>query len=115
MSDRRQPLNLSKSVKLDASGAGRLELGPDDGPPYWNVTKMLVKTSRPGKAPIPACSVYLDSEDDNSLQGSTYDGSRDESDCDIDMSRGQHLIAVWSGGQVNDTATLSVTGWKDVR
>jgi len=114
MSGRRQPLNTSKTVKLDASGAGRLELGPDKGVPYWNVVKMLVRTSRPGKAPIPTCSVYLDSEDDNGLQGSTYDGSRDESDCDVDLVRGQHLIAVWSGGQLNDVATLSVTGWKDI-
>ncbi len=110
---RRQQLNAAASVILDASGGGRLELGPGSGPPYWHLTKVMVKTDRPGRAPVPACSVYLDGEDDASLQGSTYDGSRDETECDIEMTRGQHLIAVWSGGQAGDRATLSVTGWKE--
>lgn len=112
---RRQTLNTSDTVTLGASGSGRLELGPDTGPPYWNVVKLVVKTSRPGQAPVPACSVYLDSEDDNGLQDATYDGSRDASDVDIDVQRGQHLIAVWTGGQAGDVATLSVSGWKDVQ
>lgn len=109
----RQRLNTSQSVVLDASGNGRLELGPDSGPPYWTVTKLVVKTDRPGVAPVPSCSVYVDSEDDNGLQAATYDGSRDESAEDIDLQRGQHLIAVWAGGQAGDVATLSVSGWKD--
>jgi hypothetical protein len=108
----RTRLNTSASVTLDASGNGRLELGPDSGPPYWTVAKMLVGTSRPGQAPVPTCSVYLDTESENDLQGSTYDGSRDESAEDIPMQRGQHLIAVWTGGQAGDVATLSLTGWK---
>lgn len=110
---RRQALNRSGSTVLDASGAGRVELGPDTGPPYWNVTRFLVKTSRPGQAPVPECSVYVDSEDDEHEQDSTYDGSKDRSDGDIDLVRGQHLIAVWRGGQAGDVATLSVTGWQE--
>lgn len=115
MTDRRQPFNTSARVTLDASGGGRAELGPDNGPPYWNITKYVVKTSRPGQAPVPQCSVYVDSEDDNGLQDTTYDGSKDASDADIDLQRGQHLIGVWSGGQAGDIATLSVTGWMEVR
>lgn len=110
---RRQSLNESGRVTLDASGFGRLELGPDKGPPYWNITKLMVGTSRPGKAPVPACTVYLDEETDAGKQGATYDGSRDETECDVDMGRGQHLIAVWTGGKVGDVASLSVTGWKE--
>lgn len=109
---RRQTLNAAGSTVLDASGAGTVELGPDSGVPYWNVTKYIVGTSRPGVAPIPSCTVYLDEQSQRGKQGATYDGSRDESDCDIDMSRGQHLIAVWTGGQAGDEAHLSVTGWK---
>lgn len=107
----RLALNTSARTTLDAAGAGRVELGPDSGPPYWNVTKVVVTTDRPGQAPVPECSVYLDAEDANGLQDSTYDGSRDATDVDIDVQRGQHLIAVWSGGQAGDVATLSVTGW----
>ena len=113
---RRQALNIATSTTLATVAGvvtGTIELGPDDGPPYWNVTKMMVSTDRPGQAPIPSCSVYLDETSSRGLQGSTYDGSRDETDCDIDLQRGQHLIAVWTGGQAGDTATLSLNGWKD--
>lgn len=110
---RRQQLNTSARVTLGAGGSGRLELGPDTGAPYWSLTRWLVKTTRPGQAPVPQCSIYLDSEDDNGLQDVTYDGSRDASDVDVELQRGQHLIAVWTGGQAGDVATLSVTGWKD--
>ena len=109
---RRQALNRSADTILGADGSGRVELGPDTGPPYWTVTKYLVKTDRPGQAPVPQCSVYLDSEDSEHEQDSTYDGSKDATEADIDLSRGQHLIAVWTGGQAGDTATLSVSGWK---
>lgn len=111
---RRQTLNTGATVTLGASGGGRLELGPADRPgsPYWNVTRVVVTTTRPGQAPVPSMSLYLDSEDGSGLVDSTYDGSRDSSDVDIDMQRGQRLIAVWSGGQAGDVATLSITGWK---
>jgi hypothetical protein len=111
----RRALNTSAHTVLDASGAGRVELGPDRGAPYWNVTKLVVTTSRPGQAPVPSCAVYVDTEDANGLQDTTYDGSRDATEADIDLQRGQHLIAVWSGGQAGDTATLSVTGWTKER
>jgi len=113
---RRQALNVAKSTTLQTVAGtvtGTVELGPDRGAPYWNVTKMMVRTSRPGRAPIPTCTVYLNEQAPDADQGSTYDGSRDESDCDIDVVRGQHLLAVWTGGQVGDTATLSLTGWKE--
>lgn len=115
MSERRQQLNVAQRVTLGASGGGRLELGPDTGPPYWSVLRMVVKTSRPGVAPVPRCAVYLDTEDDNGLQDITYDGSYDVSDVDIELQRGQHLIAVWAGGQSGDVATLSLSGWKESR
>lgn len=113
MTARRQQLNASARVVLDAGGGGRLELGPDTGPPYWSVKRLVVRTDRPGQAPVPSCTIYLDSEDDNGLQDVTYDGSRDASDVDIELTRGQHLIAVWAGGQAGDVGSLSVTGWKE--
>jgi hypothetical protein len=107
----RRMINQGNDTVLDAAGNGRVELGPDKGAPYWNVTKFMVNTNRPGQAPIPRCTVYLDEESTRGKQGSTYDGSNDESDCDLDVSRGQHLIAVWTGGQAGDIAELSISGW----
>lgn len=115
MSELLQQLNMGKSTTFTGTTGGRrVELGPD-GPPYWSVKKIVVKTNRPGLSPVPSCIVYLDTEDDNGLVGSTYDGSRDESAEDIDMQRGQKLIALWTGGQAGDRGTLSVYGKKGVR
>lgn len=110
----RQTLNTAAQVTFGASGGGRVELGPADRPgsPYWSVKKVVVGTNRPGLAPVPTMSLYLDAEDVSGLQDTTYDGSRDASEVDIDMQRGQRLIAVWTGGQAGDRAFLSVSGWK---
>jgi hypothetical protein len=105
------PLNRGGTATVTAAGTARVQLGPDTGPPQWLVTGMVVKTSRPGTPPIPQCSVYLDTEDQHGLQDVTYDGSFDSSDgLSITVPRGSHLIAVWSGAQAGDVATLSVTG-----
>lgn len=110
-----QQLNASARSVVGGDGRARVELGPDSGPPYWTVTKVVVGTSRPGKAPVPTLDLYLDTEDSNGWQDTTYDGSRDASDVDIDIQRGQHLIAIWSGGEPGDIVTLSVSGRKDVK
>lgn len=110
-----QQLNASERAVIGADGRARVELGPDVGPPYWTVTKVVVGTSRPGQAPVPSLDLYLDSEDANGWQDTTYDGSRDASEVSIEVKRGQHLIALWSGGQPGDVATLSVSGRKDVK
>jgi hypothetical protein len=106
-------LQAAETAVLDSTGGARVELGPDTGPPYWRVTRVVVRTSRPGQAPVPQLSLYLDSEDATGLLDVTYDGSQDASDVDVELQRGQHLIAVWSGGQEGDEATLSVTGTKE--
>jgi hypothetical protein len=108
----RQILNAGRSTVLDASGNGRVEIGPDQGPPYWLVSTVIVKTSRPGQAPVPAFDLYKDAVDENNSEGTTYDGSRNESNVTIELTRGQKLIAVWTGGQAGDTATISVSGYK---
>ncbi|MFF8495217.1 hypothetical protein ACF06O_30830 [Streptomyces albidoflavus] len=110
---RRQQLQAAARTVLDADGNGRLELGPTTGPPYWTITRVVVATDRPGLAPVPSMALYLDAEDARGLLDVTYDGSRDASDVDLEMQRGQRLIGVWTGGQPGDTATLSVTGWQE--
>lgn len=116
---RRQQLNTSVHGTASAAGTLTLRLGPSTGgrgPAYWNVTRLQVRNqsaARRGRPPIPTCNVYLDSEDANGLVDGTYDGSFDFSECDLDLSRGQELIAVWSGEQSGDVLELAVTGWKE--
>lgn len=105
-------LNASLSTVLNASGAGQVALGPQNAPgtQSWHVTGILVKTSRPGVAPVPACDVYLDSVDPGSIVATMYDGSRNQGPGIQDLVQGQRLIAVWAGGQVGDIATFVLSG-----
>lgn len=108
-------LNASGTVTLNASGTGRVTLGPASAPgsAVWHVTGVIVATNRPGQAPVPRIQVYLDRDDPSGLQGLDYDGSFNQGACNLDVSRGQNLIAVWTGGQAGDIATLTVTGTQE--
>lgn len=104
------PLNKGTTVVLDATGAGTVALGPVHGPPKWHVTKVTVRTSRPGRPPIPTFDLYLGAQTTDGYQESTYDGSYDVSDVDMTVFKGQQIIGVWTGGQAGDVATMSLYG-----
>jgi hypothetical protein len=104
------PLNKGTTITLDATGSGTVTLGPTVGPPRWHVTRVAIRTSRPGLRPVPTFTLYVDSADANGYHDSTYDGSRDGSDVDLRLLKGQQLIGVWAGGQAGDVATMSVYG-----
>lgn len=106
-------LDLTTGVQgtLDATGSATLRIGPKhSGRQNWQITTVLLKSSRPGVAPIPRAEIWLDSQDVNSQKGLTYDGSFASGHCDITMARGQELIVQWTGGQANDTVYVTVTG-----
>lgn len=107
-------LGAAAVVTLDAAGEGTATLGPSGvrGPANWQVTGVILKTSRPGEAPIPRAEVYLDRIAADARQGITYDGSFAPGRCDFTIARGQTVIAVWSGGQSGDEASITVTGEK---
>lgn len=114
MNERRPRLAAADVVTLDASGAGIARVGPDSvrGPANWHVTGVILKTSRPGQAPVPRAEVYVDRISPECLQGITYDGSFAPGRCDFTIARGQTVIVVWSGGQSGDTASATITGEK---
>jgi hypothetical protein len=114
MAENRSNLNASQAVTLDANGSGRVELGPSTsaGPANWRVDGVIIQTDRPGEAPIPRVQVYLDQENPSGSQGLSYDGSFNQGTVDLTIGRGSNLIAVWSGGQAGDRASMTVTGEK---
>ena len=105
-------LTAGSSVTLDATGAGQISLGPDSGPANWRVTSVITQTNRPGQAPVPRIQLYLDAVDPANSLGLSYDGSFGQASGDQQLSRGSHIIAVWSGGQSGDRATMTVNGEK---
>jgi hypothetical protein len=108
----RHNLTVGLSVVLDATGSGTVTLGPDNGPANWQVSGVILQTNRPGRAPIPRVQLYLDVVDPSNSQGASYDGSYGQASGDLTISRGQHLIAVWTGGQAGDRATMTINGEK---
>lgn len=104
------PLNLGATVQLDATGSGTITMGPKVGPPQWRVTKVAIKTSRPGTPPVPTFTLYLNSADLHGYQDSTYDGSFDATEVDFTVFKGGSVIGVWAGGQSGDVATMSLYG-----
>lgn len=116
MAERRSQLNVMKTGTVNAAGALTITFGPGDVPgnAYWTVNRIVVQNknaARRGKPPIPTCNVYVDSAT-NGAQDLTYDGSNDATDVDIDLARGQAIVAEWAGGQSGDVMILSLNGWK---
>lgn len=114
MNERRYRLTAADTVTLDGSGGGTARLGPDNvrGPANWQVDGVILKTSRPGQAPVPRAEVYIDRVSPECLQGITYDGSFAPGRCNFTIARGQAVIVVWAGGQSGDTASVTITGEK---
>lgn len=107
-------LRATKSVTLNASGAGTVTLGPGaSGPAYWHVTGLVAQTSRPALAPIPRFQAYLNEANPQYSLGLTYDGSFTSAVADEHISRGQNLVFAWTGGQAGDVATVTLTGATD--
>lgn len=108
-----QNLTQGRSVTLDGTGSGTVELGPgvpNGGPPNWDVTSLVVTTNRVNRAPIPRVVVYLDSVAPGNILCVSPNGSFGQANGSQKLSRGSKLVAVWTGGQAGDIATLTVNG-----
>jgi hypothetical protein len=113
------PLQQGGTVTLALTGGrvtGQVALGPDAqrGPAVWDVATIIFKTSRPGLAPVPRIEVYLDDTGNaGQLQFLSYDGSFGNAGGNCRVTRGQRLIAVWTGGTAGDVGSFTVTGTKE--
>jgi hypothetical protein len=110
------PLQKGDTITLDANGNGQLTLGPDQssGPATWHceVVFWTVDDASIGVSPIPRIQIYIGSSSPQNLVGQDYDGSfgSGTSASSLNVTRGQELIAVWTGGHPGGSASLTVTG-----
>jgi hypothetical protein len=111
------PLSEWASIKLDGSGNGTVRLGPNAHGVIWRPTVASIKMSGSIPDGVTTCYVYAGgSVSDGNFVDSTYDVSNDSTDrvSGQALQLGQSVFAVWSNGNPNATATLSVSGTKDI-
>ncbi len=109
------PLSEFATVTLDGSGNGTAKIGPKAHGVVWHPTVASVKTSTKVKSPI--CNIYAGSlVNDQSFIDGTYTGEADSTDsiAGQELHLGQYVWAVWTGGDVGATGTVTVTGTKDI-
>jgi len=109
------PLNETTAAALDVNGAVTLKLGPQSAREKWHPANVHVGVAT--NVNEATCTVYIgDSARAATFRDATYSGSSgDMLDGLIDVvTVGQYIIAQWTGGDPTATATLNVTGTKEI-
>lgn len=109
-------LNESVSVKLNSSGAGTAKIGPISAREVWSPSNVHVSCST--NVNEAQCNIYVgDSAIQRNYIDGTFSGSSGDSTDSVGstvIKVGQYVWAVWTGGDSNTTATVSVTGQKAI-
>lgn len=112
----RVPLNEDITVKLDGSGNGTVKLGPTSGAEKWYPTVTSVKVSTNINEAV-AKTYSGDAVKDNNFVDGTFSGSSGDASDRIsgqEITFGNWVWNVWTGGDSNAVATLVVYGEKEI-
>jgi hypothetical protein len=110
-------LSESGSVILDGSGNGTVSIGPLTAREVWHPAMVHVSanTNPTNEA---ECQIFVgDMVSGQNYRDGTFSGSSGDSSDSLAASEvkcGDKIIALWTGGDAGQRATLSVTGTKDV-
>jgi len=104
------PLDVTVQVTLDGSGGGQTQTGPTGQGEIWNNLTVHVNCST--NVNEAQCLVYVGSGPPQGFaDGTTWGSTGDSSDTlPSQVSVGQFVSAVWSGGDAGTTGFLRVTG-----
>lgn len=112
----RVPLDETIGVVLNGSGAGTVRLGPVSQRENWYPTQASVKVNtNPTNEAM--CQIFKgETATNDNFKDATFTGSSGDATGKVTgrLQKGQYIYAVWSGGDANQTAYLTVTGEKDV-
>lgn len=115
---RRTTLRETAVVYLDANGAGIAKLGPLSAREIWYPDNVHVSVNSDVIVKEAKCSIYMGNStvQSNFRDESVFASSGDSSGtCNADTVKvGDYIWAVWTGGDANKQAVLTVTGIKDV-
>lgn len=109
------PLSEFVTITLDASGNGTAKLGPAAHGLVWKPTTASIKMSGPTPTGMATLFLYVGgSATDSNFVDSTYDVQNDSTDRvnGQELTIGQYIWAVWSGGNPGARATLTINGTK---
>jgi hypothetical protein len=107
----------SATVKLNGSGNGTAKVGPLTAREVWYPQNAHVSANQ-NPTNQAQCYIYIGDQPvqynfrDATISGSSGD-STDRINADV-IKKGQYIWAVWSNGDPNVTAILTVTGTKDI-
>jgi hypothetical protein len=112
----RVSMNETAIITLDGTGSGTARLGPLTARETWYPDGVSVKAnSNPTNEA--QCIIYIgEGATQDNFRGTTFTGSSGDSTDQVPgkMSKGWYVFAVWSGGDANVSATLTVTGEKEI-
>ena len=111
---RQFPLSVTTTVTLNGSGAGTASIGPSFPRESWDVSVASVSVATNTSEAVckvsqgaTAGQVFVD----GTTWGSTGDST---SNFSAPVFLGSKVFAVWTGGDANAVATLTVTGTRRV-
>jgi hypothetical protein len=111
------PLNESVPVVLNGAGNGTAKVGPKSAREVWHPDNVHVSANA-NPVNDSLCKIFVgDLPINQNYRDGTVSGSSGDSSDRVNASVikcGQFVYAVWSGGDANVTATLTVTGTKDI-
>jgi hypothetical protein len=109
-------LNETAQATLDGSGGGTAKIGPVSAREVWSPQNVHVSAST--NVEEAQCLIYVgDAPIQANFRDGTFTGSSGDSSDRVNADTvkvGSHIWAVWAGGDTGATATLTVTGHKDV-
>lgn len=112
----RAPLRETAVIMLDGSGNGTVKIGPLSARETWYPDNVHISVST--SVLESQCSIFVGRDTtqssfrDESVLGSTGDSSGAISADELTV--GDYIWAVWTGGDANAQAVLTVTGTRNV-
>jgi hypothetical protein len=110
------PLNESATVVLNGSGNGSAKVGPISAREVWSPDNVHVSASSNTNEAV--CKIYVgDSAIQRNYRDGTFTGSTGDSTDKVNADTvkvGAYIWGVWTGGDAGATATLTITGKKQL-
>jgi len=110
------PLNETVSIPLDASGNGTAKVGPLTAREVWHPANVHVSVTTANNEAV--CTIFAgDAAQQRCFRDATFTGSSGDSSDRVNadtIRTGAYVWAQWVGGDALATATLTVTGTRDV-